>query len=219
LHRWETCLINYPISQGLQPKVTQLDLTDIQTQANPPIIGRYFAFQYQNTNQTQVVLYWYTTATFNADNQTQQKHVKLSLIAYPKNSEEIKTYEEMLLPIAKSINDYWEPIKTWTTIALTISQNGLTLSAISIGLLVTLMCYRVFLNFQDKASLLTLYGKLPTQKQHLIQAVANAKKQGNPTTNGIAEELAKLTTAEVNLEQLNQDLEEAQKLGLIEKRS
>ena len=42
LHRWETCLINYPLSQGLQPKVTQLDLTDIQTQANPPIVGRYF---------------------------------------------------------------------------------------------------------------------------------------------------------------------------------
>jgi exosortase len=57
LHRWETCLINYPISQGLKPKVTQLDLTDIQTQANPPIVGRYFAFQYQSTNQTQVVLY------------------------------------------------------------------------------------------------------------------------------------------------------------------
>jgi exosortase len=218
LHRWETCLINYPISQGLQPKVTQLDLTDIQTQANPPIIGRYFAFQYQNTNQTQVVLYWYTTATFNADNQTQQKHVKLSLITYPKNSEDIKTYEELLLPIAQSINDYWEPIKTWTTIALTISQNGLTLSAISIALLAVLVCYRVFLNFQDKASLLTLYGKLPTQKQQLIQAVANAKRQGNPTTNGIAEEIAKLTNnPETNLTQLALELEEAERVGLIEK--
>ena len=84
LHRWETCLINYPISQGLQPKVTQLDLTDIQTQANPPIVGRYFAFQYRSTNQTQVVLYWYETATFNVNNQTQQKQVKISLVVVSK---------------------------------------------------------------------------------------------------------------------------------------
>ncbi len=217
LHRWETCLVNYPLSQGLQPQVTQLDLTDIQTQANPPIVGRYFAFQYHSTNQTQVVLYWFTTATFNVDNQTQQKQVKLSIVAYPKSPEDVKHYEELMLPIAQSINDYWEPIKTWTTIALTISQNGLTLSAISIALLAVLVCYRVFLNFQDKASLLTLYGKLPTQKQQLIQAVANAKKQGNPTTNGVAEELAKLTNSEVNQEHLSNELEEAEKIGLIEK--
>jgi hypothetical protein len=65
--------INYPLSQGTQPKVTQLDLTDIQTRANPPKVGRYFAFQYHSTNQTQVVLYWYETATFTVNNQTQQK--------------------------------------------------------------------------------------------------------------------------------------------------
>jgi hypothetical protein len=80
------------------------------------------------------------------------------------------------------------------------------------------VCYRVFLNFQDKASLLTLYGKLPTQKQQLIQAVANAKRQGNPTTNGIAEEIAKLTNnPETNLTQLALELEEAERVGLIEK--
>jgi len=111
LHRWETCLINYPISQGLQPKVTQLDLTDIQTQANPPIVGRYFAFQYRSTNQTQVVLYWYETATFNVNNQTQQKQVKISLVAYPKSADEVTQSEALLLPIAKAVNDYWEPKK------------------------------------------------------------------------------------------------------------
>ena len=135
LHRWETCLINYPLSQGTQPKVTQLDLTDIQTQANPPIVGRYFAFQYHSTNQTQVVLYWYETATFTVNNQTQQKQVKLSLVIYPKSTSDVPASESLLLPIAKEINDYWQPIKTWTTIALTISQNGLALSAATIILL------------------------------------------------------------------------------------
>jgi hypothetical protein len=111
LHRWETCLINYPISQGLQPKVSQLDLTDIQTQANPPIVGRYFAFQYHTTNQTQVVLYWYETATFNSNNQTQQKHVKISLVVYPKSADDVRQYEELLLPIAKDIDDTGNPSK------------------------------------------------------------------------------------------------------------
>jgi len=112
LHCWETCLINYPLSQGTQPKVTQLDLTDIQTQANPPIVGRYFAFQYHSTNQTQVVLYWYETATFTVNNQTQQKQVKLSLVIYPKSTSDVPASESLLLPIAKEINDYWQPIKT-----------------------------------------------------------------------------------------------------------
>ncbi len=217
LHRWETCLINYPISQGLQPKVTQLDLTDIQTQANPPIVGRYFAFQYLSTNQTQVVLYWYETATFNVNNQTQQKQVKISLVAYPKSADEVTQSEVLLLPIAKAVNDYWEPIKTWTTIALTISQNGLALSAGSIALLVVLLFYRAFVNLQEKMSLLTLYNKLSTQKQRIIRAVVNAKKQGNPTTQGIAKELDKLTDSSTDLEQMELELQEAEKVGLIDR--
>jgi exosortase len=217
LHRWETCLINYPISQGLQPKVTQLDLTDIQTQANPPIVGRYFAFQYRSTNQTQVVLYWYETASFNVNNQTQQKQVKLSLVIYPKSTDDVAQSEALLLPIAKAINDYWEPIKTWTTIALTISQNGLALSAVSTALLVALLLYRFFLNFKEKTSLLTLFNKLPTQKQQLIKAVAHAKKGGNPTLEGIANELNKLANTQVNKGLLRDELEDAEKFGLVQK--
>ncbi len=215
LHRWETCLINYPISQGLQPKVSQLDLTDIQTQANPPIVGRYFAFQYRSTNQTQVVLYWYETATFNVNNQTQQKQVKIRIVIYPKSTDEITQSEVILLPIAKSINDYWAPIKTWTTIALTISQNGLALSATSIAILIALIVYQLILIQQEKASLLTLYNKLPTNNQQLIKAVQSAKKQGNPTIEGIANQLTKQTKSQIYQKQLKQDLEEAERVGLI----
>jgi exosortase/archaeosortase family protein len=217
LHRWETCLINYPISQGLQPKVTQLDLTDIQTQANPPIVGRYFAFQYLTTNQTQVVLYWYETATFTVNNQTQQKHVKISLVVYPESPDDVKQYEELLLPIAKSINDYWQPIKTWTAVALTISQNGLALSAATIALLVAFVIYRLIIYRQEKSSLLILYGKLPITKQQLIQAVQEAQREGNSTTQGIADQLNKQPNKKTTSEQLCSELEEAEKVGLIGK--
>jgi exosortase len=217
LHRWETCLINYPLSQGLQPKVSQLDLTDIQTQANPPIVGRYFAFQYHTTNQTQVVLYWYETATFSINGTSEQKQVKISLVTYPKSTSQVPQDKRLLLPIAKEINDYWQPIKTWTTIALTISQNGLALSATTTALLMTLIIYRLILAQQEKASLLTLYNKLPAKNQLLIKAVQNAKKQKNPTIHGIADELNKLTNTPTDLVQLQADLQDAEKVGLIDR--
>ncbi len=217
LHRWETCLINYPLSQGLQPKVSQLDLTDIQTQANPPIVGRYFAFQYHTTNQTQVVLYWYETATFSFNGTSEQKHVKMSLVTYPKSASQVQQDERLLLPIAKEINDYWQPIKTWTTIALTISQNGLALSAATTALLIALIVFRLILVQQEKASLLTLYNKLSIKNQLLVKAIKNAKKQNNPTTQGIADELNKLTNTPTDKEQLHKDLQEAEKVGLIDR--
>ena len=138
-------------------------------------------------------------------------------MSYPKSADEVTQSEALLLPIAKAVNDYWEPIKTWTTIALTISQNGLALSAGSIALLVALLFYRAFLNLQEKISLLTLYNKLSTQKQRIIRAVVNAKKQGNPTTQGIAKELDKLTDSPTDLEQMELELQEAEKVGLIDR--
>jgi exosortase/archaeosortase family protein len=213
LHRWETCLINYPISQGLQPKVTQLDLSDIQTQSNPPIVGRYFAFQYRSTNQTQVVLYWYETATFNVDNQTQQKHVKISLVVYPNSVDEIEQSEALLLPIAKQINDFWQPIKSWTTVALTISRNGLALSGVAVVLIVVLIFYRLIFMQREKRSLVILFNKLPASKQQLVSAVEASANAGTPTTEGIAAQLAK----PVDVEHLNVELECVQSMGLIQR--
>ena len=217
LHRWETCLINYPLSRGNQPKVTQLDLSDEQIQTNPPIIARYFAFQYRKTNQTQAVLYWYETATFTVNATSQQKHVKISVITYPKTPENVTDYENLMLPIATAINNYWQPIKTWTSIALVISQNGLTLAAATTTILITLILLRIFLDQQDKASLLRLYTKLPQQTQQLITAVTNAQKQRNNTTKSVANELEKQTKTTISETWITEKLEEAQKAGLIKK--
>lgn len=217
LHRWETCLVNYPLSKGLKPSVSELDLRDIHIQENPPITARYFAFQYHNTNRTQVVLYWYETASFNIDNQMQQKHVKISLIVYPASPGGVVQAEELLLPIAEQVNNYWQPLKTWTAIALAISQNGLGLSAVTVALLVALIVYRLILNRQEKTSLLILYKKLPTQTQQLITAVQGAQKQGNPTTEGIAQEIEKQTNTPAHSAWLKEKLNEAENTGLIKK--
>jgi exosortase len=217
LHRWETCLVNAPIAQGNQPAVTELDLRDIQLQENPPITARFFAFQDHKSNQTQVVLYWYETATLDINGTTQQKHVKMSVIMYPQSPENVSETESQLLPIATAISNYWQPIKTWTTIALMLSQNGLVLSVATSTLLVALIFYWALLNRQEKLLLLKLYEKLSKQIQLLVKAVNNAEKMGKPTTLEIANELQKLTGTS-NSENLAEKLQEAENVGLIEEK-
>jgi DNA-binding HxlR family transcriptional regulator len=140
----------------------------------------------------------------------------MSLVTYPKSPQDVTQSEALLLPIAEAINNYWQPIKTWTTIALTISQNGLTLSIATTALLITLLIYRLFQNQQEKTSLLRLYTKLPTQTQQLINAIQNA--QNNPTKNQITQELQKLTNQPTDQTWLDQKLQEMENAGLIAKK-
>jgi exosortase len=217
LHRWEGCLITWPLSQGNQPEVTKIDLRDVQTLANPPITARYFAFQYQSTNQTQLVLYWYETSTFMVNGTSQQKHVKISLITYPKTPEQVPEAETQLLPFATAINNYWQPIQTWTQIALVLSQNGLTLSVGTAALLVVILFYQAFQNRQDWLSMLRLYGKLPEQDKLLIKAVQQATKLGTPTTANIANQMQELTKTPASTSLMAERLQEAANAGLIKK--
>ncbi len=217
LHRWETCLVSYPTSQGLQPSITQLDLSDVQTHTNPPIVGRYFAFQYHTSNQTQVVLYWYQTAIFTINGTSYEKQAKISLVVYPKSPSDIPRIEGSLLSVAKGINDFWVPIKSWTLVSLYMSKNGLALSTFSTALLFALLIYDIYLNRNSKASLPKLYGKLPKQNQLIVKAVANAQKQNNPTMEDIANELEKLTNSPTDLASFKEKLQDVENLGVIEK--
>jgi len=153
LHRWETCLITWPLTHGKQPKVTQIELKDIQILENPPIISRYFAFNYTQTHVIQTVLYWYETATFTTNSTAKQEHVKISLIAYPQNMKELPKIENQLTTMAKEIAEYWQPIKTWSQITLLISQNGITLTAATSTILTaTIIVYTLERRKQRKAN-------------------------------------------------------------------
>jgi exosortase len=217
LHRWETCLITWPQTHGYQPKVTQLELKDIQILQNPPIIARYFAFQYTKTNQTQIVLYWYETATFTTNNTAQQKHVKISLIAYPNAPQEIPTTENQLLPVAEAVANYWQPIKTWTQIALTISQNGPALTATTATLLAITLAFQIFESRKERKSILRLYNKLAFQDKLILRAVAQASRKGKPVTKAIASQLQTVIGKNIHMEQLEERLREAERVGLTKR--
>jgi exosortase/archaeosortase family protein len=215
LHRWETCLVTFPISEGNSPKVQTLDLRDVQTQENPPIVARYFAFKYPD-NSIQVVLYWYQTARFNVNGTTQVFNVKMSLVEYPDSEADVPEVEAQLLTFATAINEYWQPIRTWATVSLIMSQNGFILSEMACAVLVALIIYGVFLDRRAKISLLQLYGKLSPQDQILITAVKNAQKAHNSSTQGVTAEYGKLT-GNPNEYWVERKLAEAEATGLVTK--
>ena len=218
LHPWEVCLLTWPLAQGYQPQVKQLSLRDVQLLQNPPITARYFAFQDTKTNLTQVILYWYENALFNTGSNPEQKHVKISLITFTNNSEDIHSIEDQLLPFGKAIANYWQPIKTWSQIALLISQNGIILITITIVLLATILSYQAIKNQGEKKSNLRFYNKLALHEEKLIlQAAHEASKKEKPTANAIASHYQKLTGKPIELKLLLEKLNQAEKAGLIKR--
>jgi len=215
LHRWETCLITWPLTKGYQPKVTQIELKDIQLAENPPIISRYFVFQYIATNETQAVLYWYETATFTVNSTSQQKHVKISLITYPESIEDLPDIENQMIPIATAITTYWQPIKAWSQVTMLISQNGANLAtATSTILIATLIFYHLEDRRQRRANT-NAYQKLSTQNRQIVDAVRETEKIEPSTLGNIAKNIRKAMGKSVNEKQILQKLSELEKLGII----
>jgi len=137
----------------------------------------------------------------------------ISLITYIDNEDMIKDVENQQIPLAKTINNYWKPIITWSTATLLISQNGLFLSIGATAILVLLILYAVYLDVNEKRSLLTLYRKLSPQNQLLIKAISNI--DNNNSTEAIVTEFQKLSSHSVTELYVTQKLKEAENTGLI----
>jgi len=218
LHSWETCLITWPLSQGYQPKVNQIELRDVQLLENPPIIGRYFIFQYKASNSTQAVLYWYETAIFKVNSTSQQKHVKISLIAYPDTLEDLPEVENQLLTVATEIASYWQPIKTWSQVALLISQNGDELIISTITLIGVVLALYTFERRKERKLNATSYQKLSKPNKQIIDAVHRTEKNTVPTLNNISETYENIAGKKVDKEELLQKISKIEKTGIIKRK-
>jgi peroxiredoxin len=143
--------------------------------------------------------------------------VKISLIAYPKTPEEISQIEEQLLPEAEAIANHWQPIKAWTQIALTISQNGPALATATATLLAITLTYQKLQNRQAKKSNIKLYNKLSEHNKLIIEATHRASEKDEPTTSAIASRYEMLAGTKIEIEELIKKLSETEKVGLIKK--
>jgi exosortase len=216
MHRWEVCLITVPQELGSQPQTEQLDLRDVQIMENPSIIARYFAFTDKNDNQTEVVLYWFENPVFTTNGTSQQKYVEISLIAYPSTPQEVATVENELLEFAASIVNYWQPIKMWTAIAITLSSNGIALAEVTIALLAAIIVFYVFETVRQRRANATVYQKLSLQNKHIIETIAQTEKTTKPTLRAIADTYEAKTGLQIKEKDLLQRLSDTEKTGIIE---
>ncbi|MBX5327642.1 MAG: exosortase/archaeosortase family protein [Candidatus Bathyarchaeia archaeon] len=193
LHRWETCLITWRIQKGWQPIVHQIDLRDAPLLDNPPIIARFFIFQHLKTNETQAVLYWYETAIFKVNGTQQQKYVKISLEAFPSDTEDIETLEDTMLKVAKEIAQYWQPIKLWSQIALLLSLNGDKLVATTTTILIAVIIITLVDRRRTRKTNYKAYQKLSTPNKQLIDAVHQSTKPTKHTPHNLVVVHRKIT--------------------------
>ena len=215
LHGWESCIINQPIKIGLPARATQLDQKDIQIQENPPIIARYFAFQWLETNETEVVLYWYENSYFKTDSKTyEQKHIKISLITYPDTPQKI-TAAENLQPFATAIASHWQPIKTLSTITLLLSQNGIYFAAITSALLVVIIIVYFLETRKQRKLNNNTYQKISTPNKQIIDAIYETQKSTTPTLQAIATTYKNRTGEPIEEEKILHRISEIEKTGLI----
>jgi exosortase len=215
LHRWELCLIEYPLQQGSKPRVEQISLEDIPIGQNPPVITRYFAFKDNSNNQTQAVIYWYESAAFTGNSTMQRKNVKISVIAYPDKTEDLPQIKPKLEAVVKTIIDYWQPIQTWSPTSLAISQNGAQLAeATTIPLAILILWYAYEERRQKKLNT-KAYQKLSDTNKQIINAIDRIKKPNNPTLETIAETINETNKPKINPENLLNKLVELEKTGLI----
>ena len=211
LHRWEICLVSWPQT----PRVAQLDLRDIQILDNPPVMARYFAFQNLQDSQTQLVLYWYETSIFTISGTAQQKQVKISLITFPGTPEKVSNMENEILPIAEAIANYWQPIKTWALVSMTISQNGLNLALGTTAFLVITVATYFFQRKRQQKTRMDAYRKLATRDQQLVETIRKIRQTTPSTIQRIRDTYQETTNTDLTTEQVEQKLTELSKIGLV----
>jgi len=213
-HNWEYCLITWPLNQNKEAPVTQLDLKDVQIMQNPPLIARCFAFRWNSYNNTQVVVYWRETLVFTSNNETQQKSVQVSLSIYPNQPEQITQSEDTLQKLAESIAAYWEPLRTWTPVALLLSKNANILVASSTAALALVIPAEALKKRNKKAGKKATYSKIADEDKRILTALGQLQRNNLSTLNDLKHTVQTLNNLDIDEHALEMRLQELSKIGL-----
>jgi len=217
LHSWEVCFVTFQTAHGRPPLVSVMDSRDVQIMQNPPIIAHYFVFQ-RPDGYTQVALYWYERALFNTGLTVEQRYVRLSLIALTTNLEDYPQLEKKLLPFAKSIAEYWEPIKSRSLISLGIP--------ILQSLLIVTICFVAALKLaqhtrdsRKKSSNLKIFGRFATlNEKQVFQTIKSvSEKNKTLTTQAILSTMEETAGRRMQISELTNALSRLEESGLIKR--
>jgi hypothetical protein len=185
--------------------------------ANPPLIGRYFAFNYTATNQTQAVLYWYETSTFTINSTSQQKHVKISLIAYPEDVASLANVKDQLAFVADKIVGYWQPIKAWSQITMIVSQNGASLALSTTSALIAITVFYAFETRGYRKANGNAYRKLSKLNKEIVDAVQETEKNAIPTLEAITTAYQRTTGKALDRNRLLEKLSAIETTNIIKR--
>jgi exosortase len=216
VHRWEACLIQLPLKLGKEPKVTQLDLRDVELVQNPPKVARFFAFTHKKTNLTQVVLYWYENTVFQSNSTMEQEYVKTGVMRYIDGPDEVYDAENQLLQFGKAIANYWRPTEMWSEIAMGISQNATNILTIATLLLAVIIVVETMRSQMNKRRNLTIYNKLSQRDKLILRAIHKANEKEHPTTNEVMSSYNKISEEKVELSAIIERLDHLKEMGLTE---
>jgi len=217
MHSLYYCLHEQPIIDYGQPKVKTFEYKDVRLMENPPILGKYFAFEYEENGQLEAAIWWYENPIFSINSTSRQKIARITIIAYPNNEEELPIIENQLLGYAKEIANYWEPIKLWSPVALLLSQNVDILVVIIIGILFMTITFYLFAKRKEQKRLLRIYNKLSETNKQTFKIIGKTERSTTPTLNNIFINLKKGAKISINTDTLLQELSNLEKTGLIKR--
>jgi exosortase len=207
LHKWDACLT---------AAATTITSKDIQLTQNPPIIARFYAFRYEETEDTQAVLYWVESAIFNVNNTSQQKLAIITVRVPMEASANLIEVEKQLREIAARIAEYWAPIKLWSQIILIISKDGAYLAASTGAMLAAVTLFWLTEKIKEQRANAKAYDKLSEPDKQIVDIVRETEKKMKPTLDKIAMAYKEKTCQTTDKTQLLETLSAIEKTGIIE---
>jgi len=217
LHNWEICYY----TQEQRGALVRLDLREVQLLQNPQVTARFYSFQVVKRgnrlvegNFTETILYWFTKAAFDTEKGVEWRYVKISVWVDTWDAD-YREVEKKLLIFGEAIANYWEPIKSWSGMAIAIGEHRFILFGTAISLLLFIMISNLIKKWKGQALNLKLYRRLSYDEKLIFQAVLVASNEGISTTNAITLAYQKLSSKSIEQSELLEKLKYANEADLI----
>jgi exosortase/archaeosortase family protein len=228
LHTPEASLVTHPELSGT-PGVTILQDYDIPILSNPPLTGRFFAYDPASSNQTTVYLYWNMRAVFNLGSYSDFRNIQISLIGYPnslasegviKDASDLQAMKQLLLPLAQVIAGFWAPKESSSLIQAGVGHFSLPLAGIAIFPSVVVSGKAVLDRKKDERTSGATFDQLSVSSdKELLRAVSRC---GSSERQSTIEEITKayrdMTNREMSPSDAYAALTYAEKAGLVAQR-
>jgi|GEM_PF-1713766 hypothetical protein len=205
-----------PVPYVVKPPSIQLNSVSVELNddSGSPTQAQYFLNERTDEDILVTILYWHVSSAFITNQTVEQKQVTIQLSINNVTQDQLPEAQQQLGELATQINNYWLPSGNLPqTTAHFLSQNGLNLSAaFSAALVATAIYYAAETRKRSRRSLIAI-SKLNTLDAAIVKALRTTSKPA--TLMKLAETLQKNTGQNMPPEQLETQLRELEKLGII----